>query len=178
MERVLKKISDRSGNALPLACAIVITVLLISSAIMEYVRLNVIIDGVRYALQASIISVSTGNYDEVYNGLREGYSGGYKRNGGSWEERLDEGDIYTELDSLLRLNSTHEKISHGRIEYRLSGLQVNIKNSPLAPSNPNFMGKFEAEAKITIKVPLSFGWNVIPPLKLTIKTTAGYTPKF
>ena len=71
MERVLKKISDRSGNALPLACAIVIAVLLISSVIMEYIRLNIIADGVRNALQASIISVSTGNYDEVYNGLRE-----------------------------------------------------------------------------------------------------------
>ena len=178
MERVLKKISDRSGNALPLACAIVITVLLISSAIMEYIRLNIIADGVRNALQASIISVSTSNYDEVYNGLREGYSGGYKRNGGSWEEWLDNGDIYVELDSLLGLNSSHEKISRGRIEYSLSGLQVNIKNTPLAPSDPNFMGKFEAEAKITIEAPLSFGWNAIPPLKLTIKTTAGYTPKF
>ena len=178
MERVLKKISDISGNALPLACAIVIAVLLISSVIMEYIRLNIIADGVRNALQASIISVSTGNYDEVYNGLREGYSGGYKRSGGSWDEWLDEGDIYAELDSLLGLNSSHEKISRGKIEYSLVDLKVNIKNSPFAPTNPIFMGKFEAEAKITIEVPLSFGWNAIPPLKLIINTTAGYTPKF
>ena len=79
---------------------------------------------------------------------------------------------------MLGLNSSHEKISRGKIEYSLVDLKVNIKNSPFAPTNPIFMGKFEAEAKITIEVPLSFGWNAIPPLKLIINTTAGYTPKF
>ena len=29
-------------------------------------------------LQSAVISVATANYDDLYNGLREGYSGGYK----------------------------------------------------------------------------------------------------
>ena len=96
---ILKKLSNKSGNALPLACAIVICLLLISSVIMEYIRLTVIANGVRDELQASVISVSTQNYDKVYNGLREGYSGGYnKMTGGAWQEKLDYGDIYAELD--------------------------------------------------------------------------------
>lgn len=178
MERILKEFSERNGNALPLACAIVIALLLISSAIMEYVRLNVIVKGVRDALQASIISVSTGNYDETYGGLREGYSGGYKRNGDSWEEWLDEGDIYAGLDTLLGLTNTHAKISCGRHEYKLSDLKVDIINSPLAPNDPYYEVRFEAKARIMVEVPLSFGWSIIPPMKLTVKTAAGYTPKF
>jgi len=66
--RVLKKFKDKSGNAIILACAVVIGLLLISSAIMEYIRLTIIANGVRDALQASVISVSTQNYDEAYLG--------------------------------------------------------------------------------------------------------------
>ena len=85
---VLKRMKDKSGNTLPLACAIVISLLLISSIIMEYTRLTIIANGVRDALQASVISVSVQNYDDTYNGLREGYSGGYnKTTGGSWQEK-------------------------------------------------------------------------------------------
>ena len=179
MERILKKLSEKNGNAVPLACAIVIALLLVSSVIMEYIRLNVIAGGVRDALQASILSVSTGNFDETYNGLREGYSGGYNRNGeGSWDEWLDEGDIYLELDELLGLTQMHAKVTGEREEYQLSDLQVTLINSPLAPTGPEAVGRFEAEAQITIEISLSFGWSIIPALKMTIKTAAGYTPKF
>lgn len=176
---VLKKICNNSGNAIPLACAIVICLLLISSVIMEYVRLTVIANGVRDALQASVISVSTQNYDKVYNGLREGYSGGYNKvNGGAWQERLDYGDIYTELNQLLGLNNSHTKMTGSDVEYTLSDLSVNIINSPFAPSNINSSNKFTADAKINLQVPLSFGWGMLPPINITIKTTAGYIPKF
>jgi len=94
---ILKKLNERRGNALLLACAIVICLLLLSSAIMEYIRLTIIANGVHDALQAAVISVSTGNYDETYNSLREGYSGGYNKVGGAWREKLDKGDMYAEL---------------------------------------------------------------------------------
>lgn len=44
----------------------------------EYSRLNIVGFGVRDAVQAAITQVCTDNYDQLYNGLREGYSGGYK----------------------------------------------------------------------------------------------------
>lgn len=176
---ILKKLNNKSGNALPLACAIIICLLLILSVIMEYVRLTVIANGVRDALQASVISVSTQNYDKVYNGLREGYSGGYNKvNGGSWQQRLDYGDVYAELDQLLGLDSSHKKITGSDVEYILSELSVNIVNAPFAPSNTNSENKFTADAKINLKVPLSFGWRILPPINITIRTIAGYTPKF
>ncbi len=146
---------------------------------MEYVRLTIIANGVRDALQASVISVSTQNYDKVYNGLREGYSGGYNKvGGGGWQESLDYGDIYSELNQLLGLNSAQTKMIGGDVEYSLSDLSVNIINSPFAPSNTNSSSKFTADARINLQVPLSFGWGMLPPIDITIKTTAGYIPKF
>lgn len=178
---VLKRIENKNGNAIPLACVLVISLLLVSSTIMEYIRLTVIVNGIREALQASIISVSTQNYGKVYNGLREGYSGGYdKVIGGGWKERLDYGEIYSELDRILGLNGNHTKITgvQNHIEYSLSGLLVNIINSPFAPANTYSANKFTADAKINVRLPLSFGWGILPPISLTIKTTAGYIPKF
>lgn len=176
---ILSELRNKNGNALPLACIIVICLLLISSVIMEYIRITIIASGVRDALQTSVISVSTQNYDKVYNGLREGYSGGYnKMGGGVWQERLNYGDIYAELNQLLGLNGVHTKTTGGDIEYRLSDLSVNIINSPFAPTNTNSSNKFTADAKINLHVPLTFGWGILPPIKITIKTTAGYIPKF
>ena len=175
---ILKKLNEKRGNALPLACAIVICLLLLSSTIMEYIRLTIIANGVRDALQAAVISVSTGNYDETYSSLREGYSGGYNKVGGVWRVKLDKGDIYAELDDLLGLDDAHNKKADNYNEYSLSGLSVNITNPPFAPSNPNASNEFTAEARVTLEVPLSFGWDMLPPLRITVRTTAGFTPKF
>jgi len=70
IRRILK---EKKGNALPIACAIVLSLIIIFSAVSEYMRLQIIAKGVRDALQTSVIAVAAQNYDDVYNGLREGY---------------------------------------------------------------------------------------------------------
>lgn len=181
--KILKRLlREKSGNALPLACAIVMSLILIFSAVSEYMRLQLIAKGVRDALQTSVISVATENYDDVYNGLREGYSGGYTLSASDkWESKLDTGDVYAYLDNLLGLEKNgayHIKISGKEVEYKLSELKVNIINTPVAPSNPDSLQKFQAEAYIHLEVHLSFGWDKLPPLKINLKVKAGYTPKF
>lgn len=92
------------------------------------------------------ITGSTCNYDELYNGLREGYSGGYTLSNGQWKETLDYGDVYAQLDSLLGLetkNGYHIKTQDSGYEYRLSGLNINLQNTPLSPGNTS--KNFEAE---------------------------------
>jgi hypothetical protein len=182
MTKVKRLLKEKKGNALPLACAIVISLILIFSAASEYMRLQMIAKGVRDALQTVVISVATENYDNLYNGLREGYSGGYfLSDSDQWQSRLDTGDVYAELDSLLGLETEgiyHIKTTGGEMEYRLSKLSVNLKNTPFAPSNIENVQRFEAEAFIILEVPLSFGWNKLPPLKTNLKVLAGYTSKF
>ncbi len=55
---------------------------------------------------------------------------------------------------------------------------MNIKNAPFAPSNTDSANKFLSEATIELEVPLSFGWESLPPMRITLHVKAGYTPKF
>jgi hypothetical protein len=176
-----KLFGSKRGDGSLIAVVIVISILLISCSIYEYIRLTIIARGVRDAVQSSIISVATTNYDEVFNGLREGYSGGYTLQGSHWDESMDIGDIYGQLDNTLglkRQSGKHVKYAGEALEYSIWGLDVDIKNAPFAPSNADSTDKFLAEATIELEVPLSFGWESLPPLRITLNVKAGYTPKF
>lgn len=181
MTAALKRIRNRRGEGNLLAIVLVLVIMLIASAVWEYSRLMIVATGVRDALQSSIISVSTTNYDEVYNGLREGYSGGYTLDGERWDETLDTGDIYYQLDSTLGLSASrgrHEKYAGEVLEYAVWGLNVEIINAPFAGSSYSADDQFLAEAEIELEVPLSFGWDFLPPMRITLHVEAGYTPKF
>ena len=170
---------DRRGNSTPTILALILVLLILVCAMSEFFRLMIIAQGVRDGLQQAVISVATTNYDETYRGLREGYSGGYRLSGGKWVEDLDYDDVYYRLDNLLgtqRDGGYHVKMQDCGHEYRLSDLWVEVSNTGLAPGSTS--RNLEAEARITIEIPLSFGWGVIPPLTMELRTKAAYMPKF
>lgn len=172
-------VRDRSGNSTPTIIALILGLLFLVCAMSELFRLMIIVQGVRDGLQQAVISVATTNYDETYRGLREGYSGGYRLSGGQWVENLDYDDVYCRLDSLLKTErdgNYHVKEQDGGYEYRLSGLQVEISNTGLAPGSAS--KNLEADARITLEIPMSFGWGAVPPLTMELRTKAAYMPKF
>ena len=98
---IKKVMKDKRGTSTPLTIALILGFLLLICAMAEFFRLGIIVQGVRDGLQQTVITVATTNYDETYNGLREGYSGGYTLSGESWQENLDYYDVYNRLDNLL-----------------------------------------------------------------------------
>lgn len=179
MRKIRKVATDKKGLSYPLTISLVLALLIALCVLAEFFRLSVIAYGVRNAVQESVISVATTNYNEVYDGLREGYSGGYFMTGDGWEETLDYGDVYTHLDRLLGTNPDgeyHMKWKEKGYEYRISGLNVVISNVPFAPGNAS--RNFEADVSIQLEIPLSFGWETMPPVCMTIRTKAAYMPKF
>ncbi|MDA3845705.1 MAG: hypothetical protein PF505_04045, partial [Vallitaleaceae bacterium] len=74
---MIKVLKNKDGNVAIQAVVVVLVLLLVFSVVSEYLRLQMIAQGVRDAVQSSVISVASENYDVVYHGLREGYSGGY-----------------------------------------------------------------------------------------------------
>lgn len=179
MKKPRKLLRDKRGNSTPTIIALTLGLLFLICAMSEFFRLMIIAQGVRDGLQQAVISVATTNYDETYRGLREGYSGGYRLAGEQWVEDLDYDDVYYHLDSLLgtgRDGSYHVKAQGETYEYRLSGLKVEISNTGLAPGSA--ARNFEVDAKITIEIPLSFGWGMVPPLVMELRTRAAYMPKF
>jgi len=178
LKSVLK---NNKGSSFPMIVAITLAIMIIFAGISEYFRLFIIAKGVRDALQSAIISVAVENYDDVYHGVREGYSGAYYPIANNFYESLDYGDIYDRLDNILGLSrsgSYHKKLrSDGSLEFELWNLNIQIKNADFASSD-NVSNRFEADATIMISVPVSFGNVLIPPLKIKLKTVAGYIPKF
>jgi len=168
-------LQSKSGESFPLIVAVALALLMILCGITEYMRLNIIV-------QTAIISTVNDNYDDVYHGAREGYSGGYQPNDSSFEESLDYGEIYDRLDNLLGLSRSggcHVKYtSDGHEEYKLSGLSVEITNAPLAPSDPQTAQRFTASATIRLEVPVNFAGKLLPPMKITLKLQAGWTERF
>lgn len=176
----LRKITkDKYGASTPLTVALILGLLLLICAMSEFFRLGIIVVGVRDGLQQAVVTVATTNYDDTYNGLREGYSGGYTLSGANWQEKLDYDDVYARLDKLLGTtgsNGYHIKAEGNGYEYRLSGLAMNIANAPLTPGNAD--KNMEVDARVTIEIPLSFGWDRLPPLTMQIRTRSAYAPKF
>ena len=71
MGKLKKMIKDKKGMSYPLTVALVLALLIVLCVLAEFFRLSIIAYGVRNALQESVISVATTNYNEVYDGLPE-----------------------------------------------------------------------------------------------------------
>lgn len=182
MEKLLKPLKNNRGNGYPLAVAIVLVLVMIFTGISEYFRLMVVASGVRDALQDAVIATVTENYDDVYHGVREGYSGGYQPMADDFEESLDYGDIYDKMDTILGLqtqNGYHVKPSGDTTEmqFRIWNLQVDIENAPLATGD-RAGDRFKVDSTIMLEVPVSFGGKLLPPMRIKVKNSAGYTPIF
>ena len=181
MTRLINCFRDKKGSSFPLIIAITLALVIIMCGILEFFRLNISASGVKEAVQDAIIITVTDNYANVYHGVREGYSGGYLPDGSSFSYSVDTGDVYDHMDTTLGTtveSGKHIKYSGDVVEYKLSGLEVTVRNAPLAPSSPRNAQHFEADAVILLEVPVQFGGKQLPPMKIKLKVQAGYTEVF
>jgi len=181
MGKIKRILKDKSGEGFPLIIAVTLSLVIIFTGISEYFRLMIVAQGVRDAVQTAVISTVNDNYDDVYHGVREGYSGAYQPMADDFDESLDYGDIYERLDKILGLKATsfyHEKrTSDGKLEFKVWNLNVDIRNAPFA-SGDQASARFETDSTIMLEVPVSFGGKLLPPMTIKVKTSAGYTPRF
>lgn len=172
--------SKKAYSSAPLAVVIALAGMMFFVVLWQIIRLITISAGVKDAVQSAVIATSVGNYSNVYDGVREGYSGGYRFAGNSWKTAISAGDIYGRLDELLGLKNTggkHAKITSNSVEYSVYGLSVNVDNAQFAP-NSNEIQQFSATSYITLEVPLSFCGDLLPPMKIRLCEKSKYTPKF
>ncbi len=181
MQKIKNILKDKRGTSFPLIVAVTLALALIFCGVSEYFRLLIIAQGVRDAMQAAVISTVNDNYDDVYHGVREGYSGAYQPIAEDFEESLDYGDIYDRIDRILGLTDSggsHKKSTvDGELEFRIWDLSVDIRNAPLAAGD-QASARFEADSTIMLEVPVSFAGKLLPPMQIKVKNTAGYIPRF
>lgn len=174
-------IGNKKGTSFPLVIAVTLALMLLFCGVSEAIRLMIIAKGVRDAVQSAVISTVNDSYDNVYHGIREGYSGAYIPSADSFEESLDYGDIYSRMDKILGLqkeNGYHVKYAGSAVEFRLSDLSVGLENVSFAPANPDNSKGFMADAIIRLEVPVSFGGKSLPPMVINLKVQAKYMPLF
>ena len=181
MRKILRLLrSKKAYTAAPLTVAIALAGMMFFVTIWPLVRLLTIAAGVKDAVQSAVIATSVGNYSNVYDGVREGYSGGYRFSGNSWKAAVSTGDVYGRLDQLLGLHNSggkHVKTNSDGTEYSVYGLSVNVDNAQFAPTSGD-IPQFSATSYITLEVPLSFCGDVLPPMKIRLCVKSKYTPKF
>lgn len=179
--RICDILRSKRGSSFPLIVAVTLAILIVFCGISETIRLMIVSQGVRDAVQSAVISTINDNYDDVYHGVREGYSGAYQPSVDDFGESLDYGDVYGRLDQLLGLrqeNGYHVKYAGDDMEFRLSGLSVDLDNMPLAPASPDNSRGLLADAIIRLEVPVSFGGKSLPPMVINLRVKAKYMPIF
>ena len=170
---------SRSGEGYPMVIAVTLCLLLLFMVIAEYFRVNIIVQGVRDAVQQAVIATVNENYDDVYHSVREGYAAGWYPDGtGRWDESVDTGDVYGQLASTLGLENTgsgYQKISNGNVEYTISGLSVELSNNALSSGQSK---GYTAAVEIRLEVPVRFLGNLLPAAEMMLHTEAKYVPVF
>ncbi len=170
---------EKRAEGYPMAAAVTMILLLMVLVVMQFAHLLIIAAGVRNAMQEAVISTVNDNYADVYHAVREGYVAGYQPSYGSFEESLQFGDIYGRLESLLGLETDGtyylRQSADGRVEYRISDLQVFVSNNGLASGERE---SFEASVSVRLEVPVVFVQKILPDMCITVRTKAAYTPKF
>ena len=170
---------SRSGEGYPMVIAVTLCLLMLFMLIAEYFRVNIIVQGVRDAVQQAVIATVNENYDDVYHSVREGYAAGWYPDGtGRWDESVDTGDVYGQLASTLGLENTgsgYQKISNGNVEYTISGLSVELSNNALSSGQSK---GYTAAVEIRLEVPVRFLGNLLPAAEMMLHTEAKYVPVF
>ena len=170
---------SRAGEGYPMVIAVTLCLLMLFMVIAEYFRVNIIVQGVRDAVQQAVIATVNENYDDVYHSVREGYAAGWYPDGtGRWDESVDTGDVYGQLASTLGLENTgsgYQKISNGNVEYTISGLSVELSNNALSSGQSK---GYTAAVEIRLEVPVRFLGNLLPAAEMTLHTEAKYVPVF
>lgn len=180
IKRLKRAISNENGQGYPFVVAMALAFMLFVTVISQYYHYYIVAQGVRDALQDASIVTVTENYNDVYHGVREGYSGGYQPDSVSFNEAVNYGDIYARMSAVLGTEfsgGAYVKSINGDEEFRIYDLDVVISNATFAQSD-TAGDRFVVESTIVLEMPISFCGNVLPNLKINIRTTAGYTPIF
>lgn len=180
MKRLKIIIKNCNGSSVFLTAAVIFSLLITSFAGFEYLRLQVIAYGTRNAIESVVTQSCTANYDRLFNGVREGYSGAYQFTGTGWSENVDDKSIYelvnNQLGTKYNGNGEYIKSNSSGYEYKITNLKIKMTNAPLTSSGT--VEQFNGIASYTVIIPLSLGWQQSPPLEIPMEVKAGYQPKF
>jgi len=89
--------------SIPMVAGLLLILLMLFCAVYEYLRVVSIIIQLDHAVEQSIQGVAMENWDEVYQGIREGYAGTYTKAEltDDWEEVMNKEQILAQMKKMI-----------------------------------------------------------------------------
>ncbi len=171
---MITKINNNKGNAVLKSAIIVVGFVIVFSAILEYIKINTILNGIYTATENAVIEVATINWDSMYPSIREGVTGGYEYDGSSWREILNSGDVQGRLMNVLGLDYTGSRYVDGSFMFGISDVHTQILNTPM--HNKHQMLETKTIMKVTI--PLIFFGSKFSDITINMGVKVEYHQKF
>jgi uncharacterized protein YjdB len=168
-------LKNNRGNVAVIVPVLLVVLLTVLTSVLEYSRLMSVAASTRDAVSSAMTQICTDNAQQVYPGVREGYSGGYKLEDASWAQNVTTSDILSKVDAKLG-TSGGVKTSDGKLVFQISNLSMSMENAPLAPTGTDEQ-QLTGTATYTLTVPLSFGWSALPPMTIHMEAKSGFSPQ-
>lgn len=176
---MINRLKNNKGNTSPLFLVLLFMICLFASIIMEYAKSYTIIHLVQNSLDTATLTVSTENAPEIYNGLREGHTGGYNLDTPTPVVKVVKKTLFEYLEISLNVKSVDGKLvkqtASKNTVFFLSNFTFNVIPTEYAPKSKNATFTANISCKLTIPFNDFFG-NF--KLEIPIKSHAEYIRVF
>ncbi len=144
-----------------------------------------IVKQVDHAVEMSVDGVAKANWDNIYQGVREGYAGAYtkKKDTDAWTEVMTKQSVLDQLKEVIAFETEGstwvKKDDKGNVLFSLKPKETEVKiiNTNLGASEGDAL---VIETTNIITVPWMFVglWLEAEPLEIERTTQCGYSPRF
>lgn len=185
-KRLKYKVNEKEGSGVIEAVVLFLFAMLLLSVIFEYIRVQILANGIRDNFERAVLTVASENYDEVYAGFREIlymggiYEGGPEGGGDideepEWVSINDHGNVEEELQELLKLELKEDTDTYANIKdnYYIENIEVEILNYSHEAS-----GRYEIRGTIQLRLPMYFSGIKVMDISFPINIKTAYTPKY
>lgn len=176
----MKYLKNNKGMSYILAVVLILVVFIMLSFLLEYLTITASTKQIKNALENAVVSVSLDNSPYTYSSQREGYTGAYTKENGSWAVKISNGDVYAKLKDNLHLTQnggSYIKYSGQRVDFILSNLNVQAIGAEFLSAGDTTK-MFQAKISIDVEIPVMFLGNKITSIKTTVDCKSKYTYKF
>lgn len=179
------KVKTDKGSMTPYVIVFVLVFMMLMAAVWEYQRIYSVLAQVDQSVISAVEGVAQENWDEIYQGVREGYAGAYTKDKliDNWKEIINRKRITEQMKEMIDLKEDVLLLSkvddQGKLIFSIKpdAMQINIINAEFDDKEGKSL---VVEAVNQVEVPFMFLGEMfnIPSITFTRTTRVHYVPKF
>lgn len=169
MAFIRAKLFEQRGEIAPAGAAILIIGVILLTVALQVNYVYATVDQIKEKTNTAVLSVAASNVGAVHDGVREGESAARHFTGTVWSRIVSTDAVVESMTVALNATASGAKLT------RTNGVQLDSIH--VAVSN-NDGGKLNFTTTMTVKIPLSVGGGILPPIQQRVEVHTTYEPKF